>query len=352
MNIIDYLDNYKDKSFNEVPFNELDALALALIGYFPFSLIKEKKLTSSTISEFLKFYQPEQVSDRKLQDIVILNTLCNSKRYKKIRFFDFVKKKDGQSIEQFQAITIEFPNFLYISFCGTDASTLGWREDLNMSFLDMVPSEVDAISYANMVRKKHPFKDIYIGGHSKGGRLAVRAGKELYKKKNLKAVFSFDGPNFTDSFYDEKYEEVKSLIYEYAPNESIIGRLISDRPKIIIQSNAKSIYQHDAYTWQVDEDHFVHLDNYTARSNKIAKITKAAFEKFDYETKSIVVNTLFDVADKLNIHHLKPDEKVPALVMGILSTLRIEWKNIPKENRKIVSHFILSFILLVIQTKE
>ena len=241
MNLIDYLNNYSNKTFKEVPFNEVDALAFSLMSYFPFDLLKSKNIDAFDVNYFLKTYKPKRLPKRKRMDILVLSTLCSSRRYKGIKFLDFKKKKDGQSIEQFQAVTIEFKDFIFVSFCGTDASVVGWREDFNMSFLEMVPSEVDAIKYINDVRKKHPFKPIYTGGHSKGGRLAVRAGKEIYKNNTLQAIFSFDGPNFTDSFYDSQYEEMKYLVHEYAPNESIIGRLIKDTPKIIIESSATLI---------------------------------------------------------------------------------------------------------------
>ena len=349
MNVIDYLNTYKDISFKDERFNELDALILSLMGYFPFDLIEKKKINSEDVVSFLETYKPKSKSERKLLDVQVLKTICTSERFKGIKFLDFAKKRSGEAIEQFQAVTIALKDFIFVSFCGTDATVLGWREDFNMAFLDIVPSEVDAIKYINDQRHKHPFRDIYIGGHSKGGRLAIRAGKEVYKKNNLKAVFSFDGPNFTDVFYDAKYDEMKTLIYEYAPNESIIGRLIKDRKKIIIESNAKGIYQHDAYTWQVEEDHFVHLDNYTPKSDKIVKVANGVVEKVDNESKSIFVNTFFDLIEKLHVDELNDDKHTLFVVQSALSSLRIEWKNTPKEHRKVLLKVLLTTLLLMIK---
>ncbi|MCR5185300.1 MAG: DUF2974 domain-containing protein [Bacilli bacterium] len=349
MNVVDYLKEYKDVSFKEEPFNELDALLLSLMGYFPFDLIDKKKITSFDVLEFLKSYQPVNTSERKLLDIYVLKILCNSERFKDIKFLDYAKKRSNEAIEQFQAVTIAFKDFVFVSYCGTDATVLGWREDFNMAFLDIVPAEIDAIQYINEQRKKHPFKTIYIGGHSKGGRLAIRAGKEVFKKNNLGAVFSFDGPNFTDSFYDYQYDEMKSLIYEFAPNESIIGRLIKDRKKIIVESNAKGINQHDAYSWQVDGNHFVHMDKYTPKSDKIVKTANGVLEEFDNETKSVFVNTLFDLLEKLNIQEFRDDKYNLNLIKNALSNLRIEWKNTPKEHRIVIRRVLLSILLIAIK---
>ena len=349
MNLVNYLEKYKDVSFKECPFNEVDALIFSLMGYFPFYLMDKKRITSQMVLNFLSTYDPPVKSERKLNDIKILTTLCTCQRFKGIKFYDFARKRSNLSVEQFQAVTISVHDFIYVSYCGTDATTLGWREDFNMAFLDIVPSEIDAVEYINMERKKHPFKKVYIGGHSKGGRLAIRAGKEVYKKNTLKAVFSFDGPNFPESFYDEEYDKMKHLIYEFAPNESVIGRLMADHPKIIIQSSAKLLYQHDGYTWQVEDDHFVHLESYSQKSDKIAKVTKGLFTDIDNETKSVFVNTLFDILEKLKIEELRDEEHSLQLVKNLLSTVRIEWKNTPKEHRRILLKVLFTTLLILVK---
>lgn len=351
MTIVDYINEYKDTSFKKVGFNELDAAIFAQMSYFPFDLFKKQKNVYKTkdVLEFIKTFKPKNTAEHKLFDIYVMTTICHSKRYKGIKFCDFIKKRSNVAIEQFQAVTISMKTFFYISFGGTDATALGWREDFNMAYLDIVPSEIDAIEYANLQVNKHSHKKIYLGGHSKGGRLAVRAGKGLEKKDNLGCVFSFDGPNFTDVFYDEKYEEIKPFIYEYAPNESIVGRLINDREKIIVESNAKMLHQHSLYTWKIKGTEFIHVTNYTDKSNKIAKISKDVITKYDIATKSVFVNTLFDLLDKLEITELRDDAYNKMLITKVLSSIRIEWKNIPKENRTIVLKILFSILISLIK---
>ena len=82
------------------------------------------------------------------------------------------------------------------------------------------------------------------------------------------------------------------------------------------------------------------------------KITLQLFYNFDNQTKSIVINTLFDVADSLGIHKLKSGESVTTLVKNIISDIRIEWKNIPKENRKIVLKVLFDIVLIILQPKK
>ena len=142
MNVIDYLESYKDLSFKESPFNELDAAILALLSYFPFDLIgvNKKVIKNEKILSFIETYEPgANVSEHKLLHIRLMSDVINSNRFKGIKFTFFERKRSDMSIEQFQAITIELKKFTYVSFCGTDATTLGWREDFNMAYLDIVP---------------------------------------------------------------------------------------------------------------------------------------------------------------------------------------------------------------------
>lgn len=51
---------------------------------------------------------------------------------------------------------------------------VGWKEDFNMSFSELVPAQTDATEYLEKVAKQYERK-IRVGGHSKGGNLAVYA---------------------------------------------------------------------------------------------------------------------------------------------------------------------------------
>ena len=352
MNVINYLNEYHNYSFKEKPFNELDALVFTLMSYFPYGLLKKTKFDKDDVSKFLDSYQPDTKLERKLLDIYILKTMCTCTRYEDVKFLHFVNKRSDKSIEQFQAITLKFKDFMFVSFCGTDATLLGWREDFNMAILSTIPSEVDAIEYINAVRKKHPFIDMYIGGHSKGGRLAIRAFKEVYKKNTIKGVYAYDNPNFNETFYDEDYLNIKDRVFEYAPSESIIGRLICDnKNKIIIKSTAKLIMQHDAYSWEIENNHFVREYKFTDKSDKISTIINQTLEKLDHETKSVFINALFSLLERLDITEFKDSEYNKALVLGALSNIRIEWKNTPKEERKTILKVLWSILIIIIKTR-
>ena len=211
MYVLDYLYRYQNIDFREVPFNEVDALVLAMVSYFPFDELNNQKevYSSDELYRRVKEYvPPKDANERKLNYIELVKILCHSLRFKHAKFAWFSKKRDIVHSKQFQAITIILHDFAYVSFCGTDSTTLGWKEDFNMAYLDTVPSEIEAIQYLKDVSCNFVFKKLYVGGHSKGGRLAITAAKRLNKNYKLLGVYSFDAPNYPSECYDTDYKSI------------------------------------------------------------------------------------------------------------------------------------------------
>ena len=348
MDIFDYLKRYKDVSFKEKHFNEVDALIIAVLSYVPYDELgfDNNKAKAKDIYKLAKGWNPPfNASARKVKYIDLLRRFCNSKRYEDATFAFFKKERDEIRDKQFQAICIIMNNNLYISFCGTDATTLGWKEDFNMSFLETVPSEVEAAKYANFIANTFWFKKIYLLGHSKGGRLAITAAKKLEKKKRLGGIYSFDAPNYPSSCYDKDYKQIDSFIRAYAPNESIIGRLMNEyRAKKIICSNRKLLMQHDIFSWLIDDHSFVYTNAYSEKSTRIVKTINKTFMEQDEETKSLFVETLFDIIDRLDITNIPNKIEAIPFLLTTLPSMRREWKNTSKEKRQVVKKIILELI--------
>ena len=256
MYVIDYLKQHKDTSLKDMSFNEVDALVMAMISYVPFDELGIDKTffkPSLALEKLNDFMPPYGYNERKLKYLEVLRLVCEGKRFDHLYFSDFKKERDKTSDKQFQAITILFNKYIYISYCGTDSTTLGWKEDFNMAYLEIVPSEIAAMKYANMILSKFWFRKAYLGGHSKGGRLAISAAKGLNNKRRLAAIFAFDAPNFPTSCYNEDYKKIDSYIVAFAPNESIIGRLMPEyHQKRIVKSTNWFITQHDAFSWVIE----------------------------------------------------------------------------------------------------
>lgn len=344
MDVFDYLRQYKDISFKEKRFNEVDALIIAVLSYVPYDELglQDKKASTSDIYKLIKAYNPPYNSSaRKLKYIDLLKRFCASQRFKDASFAFFKKERDALNDKQFQAICIILNGNLYISFCGTDATTLGWKEDFNMSFLETVPSEVEAAKYANFIADKFWFKKIYLLGHSKGGRLAITAAKKLNKKKRLEGIYAFDAPNYPSNCYDQSYKEIDPFIHAYTPDESIIGRLMNEyRAKKIVCSTKKLIMQHDIFSWKIEGTSFVYTNAYSEKSTRIVNTINKTLIGEDEETKSLFVETLFDIIDRMDITNLPSKIELLPFLLTKFPLARREWKNTSKEKRQIVKKII------------
>lgn len=348
MDIIDYLNRYKNTSLKEMTFNEVDALVLAMISYVPFDELGVARTffkPAYLLEKLNDFVPPYGYGERQHKYLEIARLVCEGKRYDRLYFSDFKKERDNVTDKQFQAITILFNKYIYISYCGTDSTTLGWKEDFNMAYLETVPSEISAIKYANMILSKFWFRKVYFGGHSKGGRLAISAAKGLSNKRRIEAIFSFDAPNFPASCYNEDYKKIDSYIIAYAPNESIIGRLMPEyHQKRIIKSTNSLLLQHDSLSWVIDNRSFVYESCYTDKSTRIVNTINHALTTYDDELKNQFIDTLFDILDNMGVEKL-PNEKemIPRLIAGTPHFIR-EFKNTPKEKRSVVWKVVFDLV--------
>ena len=348
MDVFGYLEQYKNVVFKEKHFNEIDALLLAAISYVPFDEfdIKKNKIKANELYSVLNgFNPPSNYSERRLKYINLLKIICGSQRFGKAVFVHFKKERDAINDKQFQAICIILNHNLYISFCGTDATKLGWKEDFNMSYLEIVPSEIEAAKYANFIASKFWFKKIYLLGHSKGGRLAITAAKKLNKKKRLGGIYTFDAPNYPSSCYNNEYKEIDPFINAFTPNESIIGRLMPEyRAKKIICSTNKLLSQHDIFSWIIEGKSFVYTNAYSETSTRIVNTINRTLVNEDEETKCLFVETLFDFIERLEISSLPSKKDLLPFAVEVFQIVRKEWKNTAKEKRQIVKKIIFDLI--------
>ena len=317
-NIFDYIKWRGDLSFNVKSFNMLDALAFTLIAFIDFSKEMETYPTTSTIlmnQMYGKFMKENDISKLQLglllpNDIFELGKLMESSyRYSKVEASNYINSIDMKITKQFSAMTYHIDkNNIFIAFRGTDDTLIGWAEDVNMLCKYPIPAQEDALDYLNKIGEIFPNANIYIGGHSKGGNIAVfaavYANSEI--KKRIKAVYSFDGPGFYKENLDvDKFNSIKNKITHITPNSSIIGRIFHlDVNPLIVNSFSRGIDQHNPLTWEIKRDHFVKVKNYDGHSNKIKKEIDKLIESMNQEEKEDFAEDLTNFVDSLDKNHL------------------------------------------------
>ena len=236
-NIFDYM-QWRDIELKKLEFNEIDNLILSRLAYFPFDNIikKEEEITLKEVYDrYKKMKKPGIILQK--EDIELFPILANSIRFGRIQLSNYVNKIDKIEEKQFSAITIILPDdTIYVAYRGTDKSLIGWKEDFKMSFSDIVPAQIDAVKYLNKVAKKYKNK-IRVGGHSKGGNLAVYAATFCLAKiqERIIKVYNNDGPGFNQKITQSKeYKNILSKVHTYIPQTSIIGRLLNHEEKTTI----------------------------------------------------------------------------------------------------------------------
>lgn len=262
MNIIDDVAANGGLSFGELPFNDVDSLVFAQLAYFPFETILEnggEKLMGDVDTQSVQV--PKRGKERYKNHVILFKSAAASKRYGGFIMSDFVNDLDDTVEKQFCAICFRNDEFVYVSFRGTDATVAGWKEDVNLSFMDEIPAQKHAVEYLKHIAAKFPKHKIITGGHSKGGNLAIysaaMAPQEV--RRRVAAIFAHDSPGFRKEFFLTKgYLKIESKIRKTVPHSSIIGMMLENpTPFSVVDSKSVSIFQHNPYKWIVRNHSFV-----------------------------------------------------------------------------------------------
>ena len=232
----------------------------------------------------------------------LLRLLADSARFGSLRMLAAQKTLDRQTGMQFAAVSFLLPGQnLFVAFRGTDDTLIGWKEDFRMSYECPVPAQTEAKRYLTDVAAAYPLRRIYVGGHSKGGNLAVyaavNAGDEV--RYRIRTVFNHDGPGFFDGTVSgEAYAEMRPRIETYLPQSSIVAVLLEhDTGYKIVKSSSKGLLQHDGYTWEVLGADFVYTDERTAFGKRTAAIVDHFVETTSPDRRRRFCEALFSVLE-------------------------------------------------------
>ncbi len=307
-NIVNYVEDYGKNTFQQSPFNKVDNLILAEATYLDYQGILPT-LNSDSYAKPLHQVAEEyavllQNGHRKTDELVnkngitLLEKMATACRFKDIALSCYRAETDLSAEKQFAAVVYTLSDTVhYLAFRGTDNTTVGWKEDFMSSYLSPIPSQKDALTYLNTVFKQLR-GHFYVGGHSKGGNLAVYASVKttLLNKKRILQVYNNDGPGFPADFVEsKKYMKMLPKITTIVPEFSIIGMLLEQKGDfIVVDSNGLGFAQHSPYTWHVENNDFVRTElRETARL--LNQAINNWMNQLSLEKREIFVDTIFDI---------------------------------------------------------
>ena len=342
-NIFDYLDWRGDLPFAQIPFCAVDGMILSRLSYLPFDgIVSETTAVSVPLFEVAQVLIEQEETARKVllqEDLQLLLALAQSIRFQQVRLSAYVNQIDAETQTQFSAMTVALGDGRYfIAFRGTDDTLVGWKEDFNMTFTCPVPAQRSAAVYVERIMRQIS-GEFLLGGHSKGGNLAVYAAafcpEELQRR--IVAVYNNDGPGFDERVLSTVgYKRICERVQTYVPQSSVVGMLLEhEEAYTIIHSTVGGMGQHNLYSWEVLRDRFVTLDTVTNSSRFVDRTLKQWLSSLMPEERERMVDAVYQMLRETNADTLRElRENKFSSAMSILRSAR----GLDEEGRRNLLH--------------
>jgi hypothetical protein len=322
--LFDYLAWRGDLRFSGIPFNPVDNILCSILSYCPWEGIvggidEERAHTEFvTMRDAVTALLGELAEKRKRLTMTfifkenlrrLLEVIKDAPRFADMRLCAYENHFDRKIEKQFSAIMfIPETGEPYIAFRGTDDSIIGWKEDFNMVFSEAIPAQIEAVDYLEKAALLlgggrlfgGTFRGVFnVGGHSKGGNLAVYAAVFCSKRvrKRIRNIYNNDGPGISGSIAARpEYAEIAPRIITFIPQTSIVGLLFEHKDDyVVVESTEKGILQHNPFSWNVMRDDFCRLDSVTAESRYINEALTHWLAGMDHKRRRHFIDALFSV---------------------------------------------------------
>ena len=277
--MMDYLDWRGDLTFEVSGFNEVDNLILAQLIYVEFEGIVPGIDSDDSISlkEASDIFWRQNDAEEILARVsmtksapFVMEQMAETERFKDIRLSKYINDISDEEQSQFSVMCVTLPDdSVYVAFSGTDSTIVAWRENFNMAYLLDTPGQLKAVDYLNKVVTEEQ-KVVRVGGHSKGGNLAVYAAVncESWIQDRIIEVYSNDGPGFRQEVVESaNYQKMLPVIKTILPESSIVGMLLEHQESFeVVKSSQSGIQQHDITSWEVLGTSFVYASQVAVQS--------------------------------------------------------------------------------------
>ena len=331
-NILDYLDWRGDLSFSAAPFNEVDNLIFSQLCFLDLDRLVSADPNAlpvrleHAIDRYFERHPIESTSMGFIlpRDILILaDRARRTARFRDVCVMCFVNHVDQRVQEQFSATTYLLGDgSAYVTFRGTDDTLVGWKEDFNMAFTPTVPAQADATKYLDMILRATN-RPLHLGGHSKGGNLAVYAAIHVDPADRIRIldVYSNDGPGFHPHMLSsEAFRAMQGKIRSIVPESSVVGMLLEhEEPYRIVKSTAKGLFQHDGFSWELVGTRFSTVGNLSGESRLVDRTLTLWLAQMNNTEREDFIDSMYSVLSANNaqtLTELTSDRK------SLLSSLR------------------------------
>lgn len=342
---LDYLRWRGDLTFQDKPFNSVDASLLASLIYLPVDHTAKGHTLSEVALKLrdLPSFQPQMHNETGAEVLL----LPKSPRLGDLKILNWTNRleKDPYPL-QFTAATFRLASdTIIIVYRGTDSSIIGWNEDMKMNYLPKIYGQDVAANYLKEIAAQYPHDKIYLTGHSKGGNYAEYAlsvAEPELQDRIIRAI-SFDGPGFFPQIWRAPgFVRALPKMKTYLPEASIIGTML-DHPErvLIIKSKASMIQQHDPRRWSVGRDSFVLAESLTSGARSLRHCLIDFNHTIPDTQRGELWDAMFEAFDELNI-----TDVFQITANKLLGTVRFSRviMSLDSDTRKYIMHMIVEVI--------
>ncbi|MCI9465058.1 MAG: DUF2974 domain-containing protein [Lachnospiraceae bacterium] len=342
--ILDYIRMYGDYTFSEKPISEVDSLVFGQFAYLKFDgLVPDIEENAAAVDmqhillheNYDDLYADERYREKNTELFLLM---AGSKRFGDLKLRNYVNRIEPEKETQFSAVTIQLGDgTFYIAYRGTDETIVGWKEDLNLAFSEPVPGQLMSVDYLNRTAGNitQPF---YIGGHSKGGNLAVYAAMNCEKaiQDRICVIFNHDGPGFRPEVKQRcGYDQIEARIRKTIPHSSLVGMILySEENYRVVESKYIGLAQHDPYSWLIEKDDFRTVKRVYSGRLFVDSTLNDWILSLNQEQIHIFVDTLYDVVKASEADNLIDfTANWKKSIQGIMAAV----KNVDPETMKIIN---------------
>lgn len=359
-NIIGYVKKWGKYPFSEKPFNEVDSLVLCQLVYLNYEKYVpafDAKSAPVSIGSIWEDAQWEQILEDywyKENNKELFEAVAGSVRFSRMKMNYYTNVIDEKRQAQFSAMSYFLEDGkVYIAYRGTDATIVGWKEDLNLAFSKPLRSQYLAVEYMEQVAGEMAndlYTGFYAGGHSKGGNLAVYGAMNCSNETRAKMIriFNHDGPGFRPEIKAQgNYQAISDRVVKFIPRSSLVGMILEEESDYeIIESWGIGLFQHNTYSWKVEDGALVRAKNRTsAKVLRDAALNEWILSLTEEQTHAFV-DTLYEVvsaSEVSNVFEFEADWK------KCLQNVMLAAKEVDEETKKGIQKTIQLFFQILLE---
>ena len=208
-----------------------------------------------------------------------------------------------------------------------------------------MPSQAAAAVYLRGILSLG-FSNVYVGGHSKGGNLAVYAAVQMQPEDfpRIRAVYNNDGPGFvTDLFAEPQFQQLQERVYTFVPQASIVGMLLEhDEEYQVVYSTQKGFLQHDPYSWCVIRNDWYYSEDTTNTSKLLDSSLRQWILGMKPEEREKLTDAIFHILQSETNAHTIQD--LIGGGAGTLSGVLRAWTDMQPETRRFMQKMLTELL--------